>query len=83
MQGHLWPKIFYCLAKNMNTGIARLKNKGGGGGLLCEALSYIKRMLKRELTALSTQLIQAAHNRVEEKKIASPQVCMAFIDAEA
>lgn len=40
-------------------------------------------MLKRELTALSTQLIQAAHNRVEEKKIASPQVCMAFIDAEA
>lgn len=31
MQGHLWPKIFYCLAKNMNTDIARLKNKGGGG----------------------------------------------------
>lgn len=29
MQGHLWPKIFYCLAKNMNTDIARLKNKGG------------------------------------------------------
>lgn len=29
-------------------------------------------MLKRELTALSTQLIQAAHNRVEEKKNCFP-----------
>lgn len=38
----------------MNTDIARLKNKGGGGGLLCEALSYIKKMLKRAYSTVNT-----------------------------